>query len=104
MQMLQQCLAEYVLQCGKFEAFRSYALLVSLVESLHLMLTLLVEVDQSTDPDEGVSLAAMTDGRSGFMKDFRHKLLNANLPMQTQELMVSVVMLFERAGLAIAQR
>jgi hypothetical protein len=94
---LQECLHEFASHMASLRGETGSSLKTSLIESLHLLLTMAAEVAQTGDEDDRAFLEELTSDRSDMMEGIRRQLLAQPASASMREALLVATVLFERA-------
>lgn len=94
---LQACLHDFALHARAMPDRATHSLGANLVESLHLLLTMVADVTQTGDSDDGALLVHLTSDRSDMMDGIRKQLLGQASTASVRESLLVGTMLFDRA-------
>ncbi len=97
LQALQACLADFTRHADGLRRAPDHSLGANLVESLHLLLTIVAEVSQTGDSDDRALLDNLTSDRSDMMDGLRKQLIGETATASAREALLVATMLFERA-------
>ncbi|MBI1182341.1 MAG: hypothetical protein GC201_17505 [Alphaproteobacteria bacterium] len=94
---LQNCLYEFSQHMDGLKGTNDSSLTVSLVESLHLLLTMVADVSHTGDNQDRAFLESLTADRSDMMDGIRRQLLSQPATTSLREALLVSTVLFERA-------
>ncbi|MEN3976816.1 Na/Pi symporter [Emcibacter sp. SYSU 3D8] len=97
LQSLQTCLHDFARHATGLSVGSDHSLGTSLVESLHLLLTMVAEISQTGDSVDRALLDELTSDRSDMMDGIRKQLLGEASTASVREAFLVATMLFERA-------
>ena len=97
LQSLQTCLHDFARHASGLAGGTTHSLGANLVESLHLLLTMVAETSQTGDSVDRALLDELTSDRSGMMDGIRKQLLGEAAAASVREALLVATMLFERA-------
>jgi phosphate:Na+ symporter len=97
LQALQNCLWDFSRHASSLPDPSTHSLGANLVESLHLLLTMVAEVSQTGDSDDRALLEDLTSDRSDMMDGLRKQLIGEAATASVRESLLVATMLFERA-------
>jgi phosphate:Na+ symporter len=97
LQSLQTCLNDFTRHAAGIPRDGNLSLGANLVESLHLLLTMVAETSQTGDSDDRALLNELTSDRSDMMDGIRKQLLGEAAAASVREALLVATMLFERA-------
>jgi hypothetical protein len=97
LQSLQTCLNDFTRHTAGLPRDGSLSLGANLVESLHLLLTMVAEIGQTGDSGDRALLDELTSDRSEMMDGIRKQLLGEAAAASVREALLVATMLFERS-------
>ena len=97
LQSLQDCLRDFVRHAAGLPQATGHSLGANLVESLHLLLTMVADVSQTGDSIDRALLDDLTSDRSDMMEGLRRQLIGEAATASVREALLGATMLFERA-------
>ena len=97
LQSLQNCLEDFARHAGGLPDPSNHSLGANLVESLHLLLTMVAEISQTGDSTDRALLDDLTSDRSDMMDGLRKQLIGEAATASVRESLLVATMLFERA-------